>query len=107
MWVDCTGRGEIGIAAAAGLPPEQILVHGVNKSPADLDAAVSFAGTIVVDNLLELERLQARFQGNHALFPHLWLRLRPGLPVQTHAYTQTGQSDSKFGMDYTEALQAL
>jgi diaminopimelate decarboxylase len=40
-------------------------------------------------------------------FPDLWLRLRPGLAVQTHAYTQTGQEDSKFGMSLLEASQAI
>jgi diaminopimelate decarboxylase len=57
MILDCTGAGELHVAAAAGLPRTQILVHGVNKSPADLAAAVAQAGIIVVDNLAELARL--------------------------------------------------
>ncbi|MFT3892444.1 MAG: hypothetical protein QM730_12485 [Anaerolineales bacterium] len=55
LYVDCTGETEIVIALAAGVPREHILVHGVNKSLADLQAAVKYAGTIVVDNLTELE----------------------------------------------------
>src|SRR5215510_4283692 len=57
LWVDCTGEGEIAIAAAGGVPHEHILVHGVNKSYADLKSAVRHAGTIVVDNLTELKRI--------------------------------------------------
>jgi diaminopimelate decarboxylase len=39
LWLDCTGQGEIAIAVAAGVPREHLLVHGVNKSPQDLEAA--------------------------------------------------------------------
>ncbi len=51
LFVDCTGEGEIAIAVAGGVPREHILVHGVNKSIADLLSAIQHAGTIVVDNL--------------------------------------------------------
>ncbi|HET6821138.1 MAG TPA: hypothetical protein VFH34_00745, partial [Anaerolineales bacterium] len=55
MFVDCTGEGEIAIAVAGGVSRENILVHGVNKSVADLQAALKHAGTIVIDNLTELK----------------------------------------------------
>jgi diaminopimelate decarboxylase len=102
--VDCTGLGEIAIAARAGVPAEQILVHGVNKSLEDLSSAVKHSGTIVVDNISELHRLE-QLSHQHAL-PDLWLRLQPGMAVDTHAYTQTGHADSKFGMDYKLLLEA-
>ena len=108
LWLDCTGASELHIAAQAGLARSRTLVHGVNKSPADLQAALQHAAVIVVDNLTELERLAQLFRQafpGHAL-PALWLRLRPGLAVDTHAYTQTGQSDSKFGLSPEEVLQA-
>jgi diaminopimelate decarboxylase len=105
LTIDCTGAGEIFIAVQAGVPKSQILVHGVNKSPADLEAAIQYAGTIVVDNLAELDRLVARAQ--HAALPELWLRLRPGLAVDTHAHTQTGQEDSKFGLGLDELARAV
>jgi len=105
LWVDCTGAGEIHVAMAGGVRRKRILVHGVNKSQADLDAAVACAGTIVVDNLAELERLAARAEGQ--VLPDLWLRIRPGLAVDTHAFRQTGQVDSKFGMSQAEALEAV
>ena len=106
LWVDCTGAGEIGIAAAAGAPRTRILVHGVNKSDADLDAATAHAATIVVDNLAELQRLTPRLLAA-ADPPGLWLRVRPGVAVDTHAYRQTGQEDSKFGMSPPEIVQAV
>lgn len=103
LWVDCTGEGEIAIAKAGGVPREKILVHGVNKSQADLNSACEFSATLVVDNLTELTRIP----NNAKPRPQIWLRLLPGIAVDTHhAHTQTGQHDSKFGMTRAEILQA-
>ena len=107
LMVDCTGEGEIGIAVAGGVARERILVHGVNKSAADLQAALKHAGTIVVDNLTELTRIRDLFPKPDSQFPNLWLRLLPGVAVSTHhSHTQTGQHDSKFGMTREEILEA-
>lgn len=105
--LDCSSAGEVGIASAAGLPRGSIVVHGVNKSQADLAAALGAAGTIVVDSLPELRRLVAVAQQPNASLPELWLRIRPGQAVATHAHNQTGQEDSKFGMEPSEAVQAV
>lgn len=107
LWLDGSSAGEVAVAVAAGLPREQIVVHGVNKGPADLAAAQAHAGTVVVDNPTELARWAERATAAGAPFPQLWLRLRPGLPVATHAYIQTGREESKFGMGPAEAEQAL
>ncbi|MCB0119756.1 MAG: diaminopimelate decarboxylase [Anaerolineales bacterium] len=103
LTVDCTGEGEIAITVAAGVLRENILVHGVNKSEADLRSAAQHAGTIVVDNLQELSQLSQYELKN----TELWLRLLPGMAVSTHhAHTQTGQHDSKFGMTREEIMEA-
>jgi diaminopimelate decarboxylase len=106
LHLDCTGAGEISVAVSAGVPPQRIVVHGVNKSQADLHAALSFAGTIVVDNLGELQRIIA-LRPNYVQLPDLWLRLRPGVAVETHNYIQTGQDDSKFGLSPAEVLEGI
>ena len=106
LWLDCTGEGEIAIAKAGGVPRAHILVHGVNKSIADLKSVLRNAGTIVVDNLTELERFMTLSTQYATRNTSLWLRLQPGLAVSTHAYTQTGQHDSKFGMDGEELMEA-
>lgn len=107
LFVDCTGEGEIAIAVAGSVPRERILVHGVNKSNADLKSAIQYASTIVVDNLNELEKLANLFTSHTSLFPDLWLRLLPGVTVSTHhAHTQTGHHESKFGMTHEEILEA-
>ncbi len=107
LFVDCTGEGEIVIAAAGGVPREKVLVHGVNKSMQDLKFALGHAATIVVDNLTELERLSELLRKHGSSAPDLWLRLLPGVAVDTHhIHTQTGQHDSKFGMTREEILEA-
>jgi len=124
FFVDSTGQGEIGIAVAAGVPREHILVHGVNKSLDDLKSAIEHAGTIVVDNITELKRIHVTLSKSEGSLHktgetlqsqqslpqsdiNLWLRLLPGVAVSTHhAHTQTGQHDSKFGMTRDEILEA-
>ncbi len=122
LHVDCTGEGEIGIAVAGGVPREKIVVHGVNKSAADLKSAFRHAGTVVVDNLTELKNIRVilRERSERRISLHdeetlrfaqsdmsFWLRLLPGVAVSTHhAHTQTGQHDSKFGMTRAEILEA-
>jgi diaminopimelate decarboxylase len=111
LYVDCTGEGEIAMSVAGGVPREHILVHGVNKSSADLTSAVKHAGTIVVDNLTELHALESdnllSKMRKQVSALQIWLRLLPGVSVQTHhAHTQTGQHDSKFGMTSAEIMEA-
>lgn len=106
LLLDCSGLGELAVAQAAALPPEQTLVHGVNKSPEDLGLAWAQAGIVVVDNRLELDRLARLAAKNRGRMPALWLRYRPGQPVLTHAYIQTGHADSKFGMNGAEIREA-
>lgn len=107
LWLDCTGAGEMVIARTAGVGREHLVVHGVNKSPADLALALAEAGTLVVDSLAELGQLLATGPAAGARAPDLWLRLRPGLAVETHAHTRTGQHDSKFGLAPGEVGQAV
>jgi diaminopimelate decarboxylase len=107
LWLDCTGAGEIAVAVKAGVARRSILVHGVNKNAADLAAAIQHAGVVVVDNLVELACLSALIQPASPHAPELWLRVRPGVAVATHAYRQTGQEESKFGMNPNEAMLAV
>jgi len=114
LWIDCTGEGEISIALTGHIPSSGIVVHGVNKSDGDLRCALHNAGTLVLDNGAEARRVQqmlATFEQRVRIRPALesiWLRLQPGISVATHhSYTQTGQSDSKFGMTRQEIGEAV
>lgn len=105
--LDCSSTGELHIAMAGGVRRQNLLVHGVNKSPQDLALAIEQAGTLVVDNLEELERLVQLARQINSSLPELWLRLRPGQTVDTHEYIRTGHAESKFGMNFDEAAQAV
>ena len=107
LWLDCTGEGEISIAKAGGVSSNRLLVHGVNKSDGDIKSALKHAGTIIVDNLSELHRFATLLGAEPPKeLVSLWLRLQPGLAVDTHGYTQTGQHNSKFGMGGEELMEA-
>ena len=116
LCADCTGESEINIAVAGNVPRAAIVVHGVNKSNADIEAACRHAGTIVVDNLTELRTISKLYRGDDPLStdanairrPDIWLRLLPGLAVATHhSHTQTGQHGSKFGMEPDDLRSAV
>jgi diaminopimelate decarboxylase len=107
LWIDCSSAREVAIARAGGMGRQGLVVHGVNKSPADLETALAHAGTVVVDNLPELDRIQALASQQERPLPDLWLRLRPGMAVETHTYNQTGQEASKFGLNAGEVSEAV
>ena len=93
----CTG-GELHAALAAKVPPEAMILHGNNKSDAELEMAVAAGvGRIAVDSLDELERL-ARIAASAGVVQQIVLRCTPGVEAHTHEYIQTGQEDTKFGV---------
>jgi diaminopimelate decarboxylase len=97
--LDAVSAGEVGIARAAGFPPERAHLHGNFKPDAELDFALSSGvGRIVVDSLDELARLDALASARRQRVA-LWLRLNPDVATATHAHTQTGHAATKFGLD--------
>ncbi|HEX5267710.1 MAG TPA: diaminopimelate decarboxylase [Acidimicrobiales bacterium] len=99
MWVDVATGGELHVALAAGVPAGRIVLHGNNKSDAELRRAVAEGvGRIVVDSGDEIDRLEliaASRDGGSP--PRVLLRVTPGIEAHTHEYVMTGQVDSKFG----------
>ncbi|MGI6269341.1 MAG: diaminopimelate decarboxylase [Candidatus Howiella sp.] len=105
---DVVSGGEIYTALAAGFPAERMFFHGNNKSPDELELALTEnVGRIVVDNLTELETLEelAKKLGKR---PKILFRIKPGVDAHTHDFIRTGQIDSKFGfaIENGEALAA-
>jgi diaminopimelate decarboxylase len=98
LGVDVVSLGELEVARRAAFVPSQIHLHGNNKSEAELTAALQLGvQAVVVDSLEELaflEELAARLQKKG----RVWLRVTPGITVDTHQYTQTAHPASKFGL---------
>lgn len=109
MGVDVVSGGELFTALSAGFPPEKIYFHGNNKTVAELTMALeNNIGRIVVDNLNELDILNALAKANGKKASILF-RIKPGVDAHTHSFIQTGQIDSKFGfaLETGEAAQAF
>ncbi len=111
LWIDVASGGELHTAQHAGVPMDRVVLHGNNKSEAELRQAVE-AGVarIVVDSLIELERL-GRIATEAGTTVKVWLRITPGIDAHTHEFVRTGQDDSKFGFTLSlgladEAMQA-
>ncbi|TMK18556.1 MAG: diaminopimelate decarboxylase [Actinobacteria bacterium] len=98
LGVDVASGGELFAAMQAGVPRDDIIVHGNNKSDAELEMAVGAGvGRVAVDSIDELERL-ARVAEAAGVRQTIVLRVTPGVEAHTHEYIQTGQEDTKFGM---------
>jgi diaminopimelate decarboxylase len=99
----CTG-GELEVALSAGVPPEQITLHGNNKALAELARAVSVdVGHIVADSFEEIARL-AYLTGSASpssagpvAKPSVLVRVTTGVEAHTHEFMATAHDDQKFG----------
>ncbi|RHX71703.1 diaminopimelate decarboxylase [Lacticaseibacillus paracasei] len=97
--VDVVSGGELYTAQAADFPMAAVSFHGNNKSKAELTQALDAGvGTIIVDNFHELDLLDDLL-GATVGQQDVLIRVAPGISAHTHAYDQTGQTDSKFGFD--------
>lgn len=97
MRLDVATGGELAVALAAGVPAGRLVMHGNNKSPWELRAALDAGvGRIVVDSEAELDRIEA-LVAEGLDRPKVLLRINPGIEVHTHEHVQTGNLDSKFG----------
>ena len=97
LQLDVATGGELFLARRAGVPGNRLVLHGNNKSDAELAMAVDEGvGRIVVDSFDELDRLEALHSAT-GVAPRVLLRVTPGVEVHTHEFIATGQDDSKFG----------
>lgn len=108
LGIDVTSEGELEIARRVDVPRDHIYLHGNNKTPHEIRAALAMGVThIIVDNLDEIELL-ARIADEMRVTPHVLLRLAPAIDPHTHRYLATGIAESKFGLPLAngDALRA-
>ncbi|MEZ5165874.1 MAG: diaminopimelate decarboxylase [Acidimicrobiales bacterium] len=106
MHLDVATGGELHVALAAGVPAHRLVLHGNNKSDAELRMAVDAGvGRIVVDSFDELDRLESLHAAT-GVVPKVLLRLTPGVKAETHDYVATGHDDTKFGFTVSTGAAA-
>jgi diaminopimelate decarboxylase len=89
--------GELLAARRAGFPASRIELHGNAKADEELAGALrAGVGRVVVDGAHDIERL-ARLMHGRRRKQSVWLRVAPGIKVDTHPHLVTGTVDSKFG----------
>jgi diaminopimelate decarboxylase len=102
LGADVSTLGELAFATRAGVPGERIVVHGNNKSDAELRAAAEAgAAFVVIDALDEIER------AHEAGVTRALVRVTPGIDVDTHPAIWTAHRGSKFGLAPEQAIAAL
>ena len=107
LGADVASAGELAFALSAGFAGDRLIVHGNNKSDADLDAAVAAgAGLIVLDAPGEAERVDA-VAAAHGVVQSVLVRITPGIEAGGHEKIATGHHGSKFGLAPAQALEAL
>ena len=108
LGLDVVSGGELYTAIKADFPMDKVYFHGNNKTEDELNLAVdNGVGTIVVDNIFELEKLNAIAEKKGKIVD-IMFRIKPGIDAHTHEFVMTGQIDSKFGvaLETGEAMEA-
>lgn len=105
--IDVASGGELAVALAAGVEPARLGLHGNNKSLAEIDRAVAAGvGAIVIDSLIEIERVAAAAE-RHGRVQPVRLRINSGVHAHTHEYLATAREDQKFGIPLADAPAAV
>lgn len=107
--IDVCTAGELEVALRAGVDPAKILFHGNNKSIVELEKAVTVGvGRIVVDSLIEIQRLD-QIASIKGVTQQVLVRLTVGVEAHTHEAISTAHEDQKFGLSIASgaALDAV
>ena len=103
---DVAGGGELAAALRAGFDPARIHLHGNAKSERELAEAVAAGvGHVVLDNLEDVERLEALLPGD--VVQGVQIRIAPGVTAATHPAISTGGPNTKFGFNLSAAPVAI
>ena len=98
LGLDVATGGELAVALHADFPAQRITMHGNNKSIAELTTAVNAGvGHIVVDSLIEIDRLDA-VAAEAGVVQDVLVRVTVGVEAHTHEFISTAHEDQKFGL---------
>lgn len=106
LGIDVASGGELEVALAGGMDPGRIVVHGNNKSEAELAQAMDVGvGRIVVDSHDEFDRIE-RLHGTGRPPVDVLVRVTPGVSAGATAAIRTAEEDSKFGFSIATGAAA-
>ncbi len=106
LGIDVASGGELAVALAAGFPPARIILHGNNKSVAEIERALSAGvGLIVIDSLVEIERV-AEVATRLGVTANVLVRVTVGVEAHTHEFIATAHEDQKFGLSLSNGEAA-
>ncbi len=96
LCIDVATGGELDLVLRSGVPANRVIVHGNNKSAAEIDRAIEVGvHRFIVDNFDEIAALRGKVSLARPL--DVLVRVTPGVEAHTHEYVRTGQEDTKFG----------
>lgn len=97
MGLDVATIGEAYVALQSGVPPEDLTLHGNNKSLEELRyASENKIGKVVIDSFDEIKKIEHLYSKTQKPLKAL-IRVTPGVEAYTHKFVTTGEVDSKFG----------
>lgn len=100
--MDVVSGGEMYTAASVNFPMENIVFHGNNKSPNEIEMAVDYGvGRIIIDNFYDVENV-IRISSEKKKITGVMIRVAPGVEGDTHEFIKTGHEDSKFGFSLND-----
>ena len=102
---DVVSGGELRKALQAGVPPRKIVFNGNGKTAEEMELALrSHILMFNVDSKPELLLLNqvAERTGNKA---RIALRVNPDIDPQTHPHVAVGLKESKFGFEFSQAIE--
>ena len=98
LGIDVASGGELAVALRAGVPGDRLLLHGNNKSMAEIEAAVAAGvGRIVIDSYEDIVRIADAAARAGVVQPVL-VRVTVGVEAHTHEFIATAHEDQKFGL---------
>jgi diaminopimelate decarboxylase len=101
--LDVCSAGEIAVARSVAFPASRMILHGNAKTPADLQAAISYGvGRIVIDSASEFARLAALVRHRQRVL----IRVTPGVDAHAHRAVATGIEDQKSGFSLSTGAAA-
>lgn len=112
LGIDVASGGELAVALRAGVPGNRILMHGNNKSMAEIEMALAAGvGRIVIDSFDEIVRV-ADAATRAGIVQQVLVRVNVGVEAHTHEFIATAHEDQKFGLsvasgDAAEAIRRI